>query len=317
MKIVEASFEIQDDLDKCSIPVALEHRGRICYKSEDQITEDSALPFVKGVISKGHNSVLEMAVVTYSVNVWSYSAITNFLSLGLKYLFCHTDHKAISDDSLWVTGSIRAFREAYDLHPDSPILKVIIWDLAGRHPDLFCDFNLFKINRPASIEARKRTLEEVEALPDEYKAIHRHIGIRLIVNRAVTHELVRHRPCSYLQESQRYCRYSQDKFDNQVTFIAPSAFWDKDSSEWELWERSCARAEMDYLMLVDEWGNSPQAARTLLPNSCKTEIIVYCNLIEWKHIFRMRTQPAAEPSMRQIMIPLEQTMAKRYPNIFK
>jgi len=65
-----------------------------------------------------------------------------------------------------------------------------------------------------------------------------------------------------------------------------------------------------YIKLLET--STPQAARTVLPNSCKTEIIVYCNLAEWKHIFRLRTSSAAEPSMREVMIPLEAEMKERY-----
>jgi len=126
----------------------------------------------------------------------------------------------------------------------------------------------------------------------------------------VTHELVRHRPCSFLQESQRYCRYSQDKFSNQVTFVKP-VFFPEDSNEFVLWKQAMEDTEKLYLKLLET--STPQAARTVLPNSCKTEIITYCNLAEWKHIFLLRTSAAAEPSMREIMIPLEKEMKKRYP----
>jgi thymidylate synthase (FAD) len=129
----------------------------------------------------------------------------------------------------------------------------------------------------------------------------------------VTHELVRHRPCSFLQESQRYCRYSQDKFGNQVTFIRP-LFFTLGSTEYKLWQQAMEETESLYLKLLET--STPQAARTVLPNSCKTEIIVYCNLAEWRHICRLRTSPAAEPSMREVMIPLETEIQKRYPQLF-
>jgi Predicted alternative thymidylate synthase len=125
--------------------------------------------------------------------------------------------------------------------------------------------------------------------------------------------LVRHRPCSFLQESQRYCRYSADKFGNEVTFIKP-VFFTEESEEFALWKQSMATMEAHYLRLLQT--SSPQAARTVLPNSCKTEIIAYTNLLEWKHIFALRTSPAAEPSMREVMIPLAQELQHRYPAVF-
>jgi thymidylate synthase (FAD) len=139
------------------------------------------------------------------------------------------------------------------------------------------------------------------------------VGVKFYTNRAVTHEIVRHRPCSFLQESQRYCRYSEDKFDSQVTFIKPM-FYEEGSDEYKLWEKAMKDTEKIYLKLLET--STPQAARTVLPNSCKTEIIVYCNLLEWLHIFRLRTTKAAEPSMREVMIPLMNEFADRFPSVF-
>jgi thymidylate synthase (FAD) len=134
-----------------------------------------------------------------------------------------------------------------------------------------------------------------------------------VVNRAITHEIVRHRPVSYLQESQRYCRYSQDKFGNEVTFIKPMFFQDG-SAEYGLWEKAMQDTEKIYLNLLES--SSPQAARTVLPNSCKTELITFANLLEWLHIFKLRTSKGAEPSMREVMIPLLHKFQEKYPNIF-
>ena len=88
-------------------------------------------------------------------------------------------------------------------------------------------------------------------------------------------------------------------------------FFKEDSEEYRLWAQAMEETEKIYLKLLET--STPQAARTVLPNSCKTEIVVYCNLEEWKHIFRLRTTPAAEPSMREIMIPLAVELKKRYP----
>lgn len=126
-------------------------------------------------------------------------------------------------------------------------------------------------------------------------------AVHFIVNRAVTHELVRHRPCSFIQESQRYCRYDQEKFGKEVTFIKP-IFWEEGTLEYSMWKYAMEETERLYLNLLET--SSPQAARTVLPNSCKTEIMMYCTIAEWKHIFQLRDSPAAEPSMQQVMKPL-------------
>ena len=92
-----------------------------------------------------------------------------------------------------------------------------------------------KTDSPDNIKVRKKVpLEEVEELAAELLLRHRFVGVKFFVNRAVTHEIVRHRPCSFLQESQRYCRYSQDKFENQVTFIKPM-FYQEGTQEYGLW----------------------------------------------------------------------------------
>lgn len=306
MKIIDPSFEIQDRLDKASLVIRLEECGRICYKSEELITEESALPFVTRIAAHGHNSVLEMAVVTLKVSA-DKEAISELLACQPKYLFIDS-----VEDGVLITGSIRSFREIYGRCSKSQLVSAMVNYLGGKHPYLFegvWQKDEAMVTDP-SISVEKVELTEVEQLPPSLLLRHRHVGVKFFVNRAVTHEIVRHRPCSYLQESQRYCRYSHDKFDNQVTFIKPM-FFKEDSEEYKMWVQAMEETEKIYLKLLET--SSPQAARTVLPNSCKTEIIVYCNLEEWRHIFHLRTSQAAEPSMREIMIPLQKVLEKRYP----
>jgi thymidylate synthase (FAD) len=308
MKVIDPYFQIQDDLDRKGLATRLEECGRICYKSEEQITEGSALPFVKKIAAHGHNSVLEMAVVTLQVQCGS-AQIAALLQCQPKFLII--DQR---DDGLLITASIRSFRELHVRCADNQIVNTLTCFLGNRHPYLFEGvWNAQKVwEDGTALPVRKFTLDEVEQLPANLLLKHRYIGVKFVVNRAVTHEIVRHRPCSFLQESQRYCRYSEDKFENQVTFIRPM-FFDEDTEEYSLWLRAMADTEKIYLKLLET--STPQAARTVLPNSCKTEIIVYCNLEEWRHIFKLRTSKAAEPSMREIMIPLAMELKKRYPAI--
>ncbi len=306
MKIIDPSFEIQDKLDSSSLVVRLEECGRICYKSEELISEESALPFVSKIAAHGHNSVLEMAVVTLEVQAQK-EQIADFMNCQPKFLLIDQ-----YNDVLLITGSIRSFREIYNRCSDNILVKAMVDFMARRHPYLFEGVWNETKTSDATITIRKIDLDEVEKLPTPLLVRHRFVGVKFFVNRAVTHELVRHRPCSFLQESQRYCRYSQDKFDNQVTFIKPM-FYKEGSSEYKLWVRAMEETEKIYLHLLET--STPQAARTVLPNSCKTEIIVYCNLEEWKHIFSLRTTKAAEPSMREIMIPLQEEMFARYPDL--
>lgn len=306
MKIVEPTFEIQDDLDNSSIPVRLEACGRVCYKSEEMITDSSAIPFVQRVAEHGHNSVLEMAVVSFRV-ICHPDHVLELLSCQPKYLVIDR-----IDNGMLVTGSIRAFRELYTCHPHNQLVNDLVSVIAEKEPCLFENiFDASKaLERDPQVNVTKLSLQEIDKIEPELRLRHRFVSVKFISNRAVTHELVRHRPCSFLQESQRYCRYSQDKFDNQVTFVKPK-FFAEESEEYRLWKGAMEQTETRYLKLLET--STPQAARTVLPNSCKTEIVVYCNLLEWQHIFAERTAQAADPSMREIMIPLQQEMKKKFP----
>jgi thymidylate synthase (FAD) len=310
MRIIEPYFTILDELDQQSLPVRIEYCGRICYKSEHRIDNGSAIPFVRKMAENGHNSVLEMGVVTLVVTCLNPDAISALYFCQPKFL----QIDQLRPDRLLVTGSIRAFREMLLFYPEDAISRAMVLFLAKRHPYFF-DSVLVDADEatPAGITVEKMGLNAVEQLPASQCAKHRYLAVKFIVNRAVTHELVRHRPCTFLQESQRYCRYSADKFGNEVTFIKP-LFFEEQSAEFALWKKAMEEMEQQYFRLLET--STPQAARTVLPNSCKTEIIVYANLLEWRHILTLRTSKAAEPSMREVMIPLQQELHNRYPAIF-
>jgi thymidylate synthase (FAD) len=310
MKVSAPYFEILEDLDKQSLSIRIEACGRICYKSEDKITPESAEPFVRNIIKHGHNSVTEMAVLTLKVLYDTESIASRFFNLMPKFLLVDR----VAKKELLITGSVRAFRELYQSNPTVKMVKAIAVFLCNRHPlfyeDLLPERGLIK---QEGVRVEKISLETVDAFPADLLAKHRHVAVLFVVNRAVTHEIVRHRPVSYLQESQRYCRYSQDKFGNEVTFIRPM-FFKEGSQEYSLWEKAMQDTEKTYLKLLET--SSPQAARTVLPNSCKTELITFANLLEWLHIFKLRTSKGAEPSMREVMIPLLQKFQEKYPTIF-
>ncbi|WP_420207784.1 FAD-dependent thymidylate synthase [Candidatus Electronema sp. JC] len=308
MKIISPSCEILDHLDQQSLAVRIEYCGRICYKSEDRITQESALPFVEKMAEHGHNSVLEMGVVTLEVYADDMVIADLFLRQS-KYL-----HISREENRLLITGSIRAWREMLLFQPDCAVVRAACALLNDRHPYFFSTIlpegGLIAV---PGIAVRKVPLEEVERLPADKLAKHRHVAVKFVVNRAVTHELVRHRPCAFLQESQRYCRYSDDKFGSEVTFIKPM-FWTEDSAEYALWRQAMEETERLYLRLLET--STAQAARTVLPNSCKTEIIVYANLEQWRHIFKLRCSKAAEPSMREVMVPLKAEFERRFSVVF-
>jgi thymidylate synthase (FAD) len=144
---------------------------------------------------------------------------------------------------------------------------------------------------------------------------HEKVTVRIICDRGVTHELVRHRLASYSQESTRYCNYGQDKFGNELTFIDLRHFLANPTAR-TLWEISMHQAEINYLELVNQHGVPPQFARSVLPNSLKTEIVITANIREWRHIFKLRTSKAAHPQMQEIMGPLLQEFQTLIPVVF-
>lgn len=195
MKIINASYHIETRIDGAEILKRIEKEGRTCYKSEDRITDESAKSFVRMLIERGHESVLE----------------------------------------------------------------------------------------------------------------HESITVRFVCDRGVSHEIVRHRLASYSQESQRYVRYNGD-----IEFINPRM---PNAKAYEAWQELCERAEETYRELLS-YGVQPQQARSVLPNSTKTEVVMTANLREWRHFLKLRTAKAAHPQMRELTVPLLKELQERIPVVF-
>ena len=137
-----------------------------------------------------------------------------------------------------------------------------------------------------------------------HEAIIEHGGftVRFIVDRGVSHEIVRHRIASYAQESTRYCNYGKDKFGNEITVIEPNYFA-PGSYEYIEWYSAMKQSEEYYMKLLKA-GATPQEARATLPTSVKTEIVMTANFREWRSFFKLRTSKAAHPQIREVTIPL-------------
>ena len=203
MKIIDAGIEILDAPDYGAMLRKIERIGRVCYKSEDKITDTSAEQFIRGIIKRGHESVIE----------------------------------------------------------------------------------------------------------------HESISVLVTCDRGVSHEIVRHRIASYSQESTRYCNYSGEKFDGEITVVRP-CFLEWDTEGWDIWKIGCQIAENAYFDML-AWGCSPQEARSVLPNSLKTEIVMTMNLREWRHFLRLRGSKAAHPQMREIAVMIGEEFEERYPVFFE
>lgn len=146
---------------------------------------------------------------------------------------------------------------------------------------------------------------------------HASMTVKFIVDRGVSHELVRHRLASFAQESTRYCNYSNDKFGNEITVIRPF-FFKEGTYEYMTWKGACQDAEVRYMGLLRE-GVSPQQARSILPNSLKTEVIMTANMREWRHFFRLRAAGetgAPHPQMSEVAVPLFKEVRAYMPELF-
>lgn len=154
---------------------------------------------------------------------------------------------------------------------------------------------------------------------------HGAITVRFIVDRGVTHELVRHRLASYSQESTRYCNYGND--DGVITVCQPN-FWDflgdpdedfagtdKNAEKRRVWVDAMEAANGFYQKLI-ALGATPQEARSVLPQSTKADIVATMNPRQWRHYFIMRCAPAAHPDIRKVSIELLNEFHKTYPVLF-
>ena len=151
---------------------------------------------------------------------------------------------------------------------------------------------------------------------------HGSITVKFICDRGVTHEIVRHRIASYSQESTRYCNYVKEKFGSQITCIDLATGFrydlssETDRKKYEVWQRAMENAERSYFQMI-ELGATPQEARSVLPNSLKTELVATMDLREWRHFFRLRTDPAAHPQCREVACMLLERFARDYPVFFE
>lgn len=146
---------------------------------------------------------------------------------------------------------------------------------------------------------------------------HASVTVKFVVDRGISHELVRHRLASFAQESTRYCNYSKDDFGSEITFIIPD-YLEYKSEDWNIWKESMKQAEDAYFKMLD-FGLSPQQARAVLPNSLKTEVVMTANLREWRHFFKLRalgTTGKPHPQMLEVAVPLLEDMKNLIPVVF-
>jgi thymidylate synthase (FAD) len=141
---------------------------------------------------------------------------------------------------------------------------------------------------------------------------HASASFRIVCDRGVSHEIVRHRIASYSQESTRYCNYGKEKFGKEITVIKPSGM----TLDQEIaWRYGIAQAEAAYFEMLGA-GCTPQIARSVLPNSLKTEMVMTANFREWLHFIELRTSAAAHPQMREVAEQIKVILQRECPEIF-
>ena len=306
MKIINAGYEFIDDK---SILKKIESAGRICYKSEDKITEDSAKTFVSNIIKRGHEAVLEHGSFCFEVDQDVFDDILDsecFLeNNGFTSFLRHT---TVND--YLISGNVRAWRDffkAYFKHIQA--MPGYLKDFILSNPILFPEFqdkNKFNI-----VRGMFRLIDTSHLTNPIEISTHHDITIKFIVDRGVSHEIVRHRAASYCQESTRYCNYSKDKFGNEITVIKP-CFWDEKSFEYIRWLQACKNCEEAYFSLLNSKA-TPQEARSVLPNSLKTEVVMTADIREWIHFLNLRTSDAAHPQIKEVAIPLLKELPEKIP----
>lgn len=171
----------------------------------------------------------------------------------------------------------------------------------------------YKSEDKMALDYNERFLSSIISKGHESVIEHEKATVMFIVDRGITHEIVRHRIGSYSQESTRYCNYSQDKFGREITVIEP--FYLKGHAAYDEWFKGCEATEKSYFAML-QMGCSPQEARAILPTCLKTEIAVTYNMREWRHFFELRCSAAAHPQMREVAIPLLLLFKERLPILF-
>ena len=206
---------------------------------------------------------------------------------------------------------IKPYFEVYEDLTDPTVTDRMLMklDVIGR--------TCYKSEASGDTEAAGKFVRKLIERGHEAMLEHVSISVRFVVDRGVSHEMVRHRMASFAQESTRYCNYSQDKFGNEITVIEP-CFYQEYSEEYDLWKSAMENAEYKYFQLLNA-GSTPQEARSVLPNSLKTEIWMTCNLREWRHVMKLRaagTTGKPHPQMAEVMIPLLEHFKNYLPDLF-
>lgn len=355
MKFISPSFEIlpiPEPTDKMAVLKHLERIGRICYKSEDKITDESCIKFLDNIKKRKHWAMLEHYVFIMEISDKVYSSIYNDMMLfdqiasinhRFKYFRLSTHDGPAGAPINIISGSATTFNYIWECFENAGewhgILEVCEF-LNSQYPEIMMRPARSKKLKLHTGDVKFVLMSEIENLPDkgarlDIKNIHETMSVKFITDRGVSHELVRHRPPSWAQESTRYCNYG----NAGCTFIIPGWFSEREHQILEdatmediyniihpenpycmddnvrEWVSAMLMANNSYQAMIDrKW--TPQQARSVLPISIKTEIIMTANMYEWHHFFDMRADKPAHPQMKELSYPLLKQAYQNNPDLF-
>lgn len=303
MRAIKPFAEILDIDIGVDVLRKIEWVGRTCYKSTDAITEESAPKFVAGLIKRGHEAMLEHGSFCFEIDYGVYC----FMKDAIQHLSDEFGFKSFirftKEDRVLMSGNVRAWRDLFRNLMEWFGIPDCFESFIKENPVLFPEYQ-DEIFLPRNIGSIRPIHIDDLKTEDEFLT-HCDVTVRWVVDRGISHEIVRHRPASFAQESTRYCNYSVDKFGGQITFIIPE-FFRYGSHEWKVWKNNMERSEEDYMTLI-KCGVSPEKARGVLGTSLKTELIMTANCAEWKHFFGLRAcnvTGKAHPQMLEVAQPL-------------
>ncbi len=292
MRIIKPSFEIWDQEEGLEgIYKQIERAGRVCYKSEDKITENSAKDFVDRMIKSGHGAMLEHGTI--------------YLILPVGYV-----QGGYGLEESTVTKKYR----------ENSYSKVTYQD--------FGDSQRAYVTTNYRVIIENDWLMDLDYQCEPTEFHEKRVTVKFICDRGVSHEFVRHRVFSFAQESTRYCNYSKHKFNNCVTYILPNWCTNVNTEDYERNPKLMYNAngslsdneinflcglydtETRYLKLLEN-GWKPQEARAVLPNSLKTELVMTGFVSDWEHFFKLRDAGSAHPQARELAQPLHEEFIER------
>ena len=290
MKLIKPNFEIiTQNPNNDGMLKHIELCGRVCYKSEDKIKDNTAAIFVNGLIKSGHTSVLEHGTVYLYIKDKAYNVIP-----------------------------------LYEQYKENKYSKASLPFATEHNAECYVTTNY-------RVLVENNWLDDLQYQCEPTEFHEKRVTVKFICDRGISHEFVRHRVFSFSQESTRYCNYSKNKFGNELTFIIPNWFsglklsseeesaevygdqivnrWYSSNDTENMWVISLLDQEITYIELLEK-GWLSQQARTILPNSLKTELMMTGFVTDWKHFFELRCSKAAHPQSQELAIPLEEEFKK-------